>query len=521
MKNIIKLTTGLLLAALFFTGCDIETENIKSPSASSEKNLVGIQITKLPAQVEYFIDEPFDLDGIQVMAIYSNNAKEEVFIGVKNVSGFDSSEAGTKTLTVTWNGKSATFDITVDNIYLSEVKITSLPAKIGYSMYEELELDGLEVTATFNDKSTRELSIHELVITGFDKNNLGKQIITVSFGGTGIGAGLSDTFEVTVTAKTFTIIFDKNGGDGEANPTVKTVIQPTENIDALPSQPTKAGYHFTGWNKKADGSGSDFIATTLVTDSFTVYAQWFKPTVTFYSNIGSEVESREIDYDSAAAEPPVPVKTGYNRKFDGWYTDEEFNNETKWDFTDKVIANVALYAKWIPYELGDVGPGGGKIFYRSEAGFTIKGATAAANETGYYLEASPSDLTTSKGVLPDWGSNGSIGTGTAIGDGKQNTQLIVTTNNTEVAAKVCKNYTNNGFNDWFLPSKEELNQLFSNRNAAGVTLEHSSSGRYYWSSSANSSDQLAWAYYTNAQSNITDAGRNRANTAYVRAIRAF
>jgi len=518
MKNIIKLTTGLLLAALFFTGCDTETESIQAsqPVTPSEKILVGIEVTKLPAQVEYFIDEPLDIDGIQVTAIYSNNEREEVFIGVKNVNGFDSSTPGTKTLTVTWKGKTTTFDITVDNIYLSKIKITKLPTKTEYSMHEEIDLDGLEVTGTFNDKTTRELSIKELETTGFDSEKTGEQIITVSFAGTGIGAGLSDTFKVTVTAKVLTITFDKNGGDSEPNPKTKTITQPTENVGALPSPPTKAGSHFTGWNTKADGSGTNFTATTVVTDNYTVYAQWFRPTVTFFSNGGSAVGNQSIDYDTTATEPATPVKTGYNKKFNGWYTDDETFTE-KWNFTSTVITNVELYAKWTPYEIGDTGPGGGKIFYRSEVGFTIKGAVP---EKAYYLEASPNDL----GSL-QWGANGDaiIGLGDNIGDGKENTRLIILALGRETgkAAQACVSYTNNGLNDWFLPSDKELYYLFLNRLDAGITLQNNTN---YWTSSEGDTNQQAAVYRLSNSAGvyvITDGISNRTNGLYVRAIRAF
>jgi len=369
------------------------------------------------------------------------------------------------------------------------------------------------VLASYSDGKTELIDSDELTVSGFNRAKAGVQQVTVSFG------DKSATFTVTITASVFTISFDKNGGDSEADPESITVTQPKENVGSLPAAPVRSGgYHFTGWNTHQDGSGINFTANTLVTESFTVYAQWFKPVVTFHSNGGNAVQSQSINYGSTATKPADPIKTGYDRKFEGWYTDDTTFN-TPWNFTNTVTANVALYAKWAPYKLGDTGPGGGKIFYRSEEGFTVKGATVAANVTAYYLEAAPNDLENSKSALPDWGSSGSIGTGTAIGDGKQNTQLIIKSDNTEVAAKICVNY-NNGFNDWFLPSKDELYQLFVNRVAAGVTLEISSSGRYYWSSS-ESETSTAWTYYINAQSNITDAGRNRANTAYVRAIRAF
>ena len=72
------------------------------------------------------------------------------------------------------------------------------------------------------------------------------------------------------------VTFDKNGGDTEANPNRMTQEQnPNGNHFELPSvQPTREGYAFTGWNTKADGTGTAFTAETEVKQSLTVYAQW-------------------------------------------------------------------------------------------------------------------------------------------------------------------------------------------------------------------------------------------------------
>ena len=72
----------------------------------------------------------------------------------------------------------------------------------------------------------------------------------------------------------YTVIFDKNGGDTEANPQSKTVEPPETSIDELPEAPTREGYKFLGWNTQADGSGTPFTANTLVRENLTVYAQW-------------------------------------------------------------------------------------------------------------------------------------------------------------------------------------------------------------------------------------------------------
>jgi hypothetical protein len=140
------------------------------------------------------------------------------------------------------------------------------------------------------------------------------------------------------------------------------------------------------------------------------------------------------------------------------------------------------------YSLGDTGPGGGKIFYVSEAGFTYY-QIDTTGITAHYLEAAPSDISETKA----WASSAYIpisnggtgswvdisGTGWAIGTGRLNTASILATDTDAPAAKACNEYSNNGKNDWFLPSKDELNQLYTNRDSVGNLAD------YYWSSSQN------------------------------------
>lgn len=73
------------------------------------------------------------------------------------------------------------------------------------------------------------------------------------------------------------VIFDKNGGDTEADPRIMVQDKVTgvvNHFDLPTTNPTRTGYLFNGWNTKADGAGAVFTAETDVTDNMTVYAQW-------------------------------------------------------------------------------------------------------------------------------------------------------------------------------------------------------------------------------------------------------
>jgi len=122
------------------------------------------------------------------------------------------------------------------------------------------------------------------------------------------------------------------------------------------------------------------------------------------------------------------------------------------------------------FQVGDVGPAGGIVFF--DRGFTSDGWR--------FLEVSPPGAD----FEAAWsGRRQDVpGTSNALGSGRQNTRLIVEEMNrrgeTQRAAQLAADLEINGFNDWFLPSLEELSQLYINR--AVVSGLHNA---IYWSSS--------------------------------------
>ena len=153
------------------------------------------------------------------------------------------------------------------------------------------------------------------------------------------------------------------------------------------------------------------------------------------------------------------------------------------------------------YSIGDTGPAGGKVFYVYDSG-------------KHGLEAAPVDQDAGTGAL--WGCSGTDipgATGTAIGTGAQNTAAILAgCAETGAAAKLADAYTLNGYTDWFLPSKDELNLLYCQK---GVVGGFASS--LYWSSSQLDSS-LAWSQNFNDGAQYSSL---KASAARVRAVRAF
>ena len=175
--------------------------------------------------------------------------------------------------------------------------------------------------------------------------------------------------------------------------------------------------------------------------------------------------------------------------------------------TQKPCANGGVCA------LGDIGPGGGVIFYKDltrAVGSQYFEAACAGWSDG---TCGGSDLTDPPAV---WGCFGTPIAGanrTAKGAGEQNTDNIVTGCPTlGIAARRAKNLVLGGQSDWFLPSKNELNQMYIRRTAIGGF-----SPDFYWSSS-EISDGSPWGQHFSFNEQYD---QNKIITYYVRPVRAF
>ena len=103
------------------------------------------------------------------------------------------------------------------------------------------------------------------------------------------------------------------------------------------------------------------------------------------------------------------------------------------------------------------------------------------------------------------------GTSTAIGSGQANTTAIVTKCSSS-AAYICDILVLNGYNDWFLPSEDELNQLYMQRSVVGGFAND-----YYWSSSEyDFLDAWLQSFGIGFQGHVV-----KYNLFYVRAVRVF
>jgi hypothetical protein len=106
-----------------------------------------------------------------------------------------------------------------------------------------------------------------------------------------------------------------------------------------------------------------------------------------------------------------------------------------------------------------------------------------------------------------------------VGSGKRNTELIVERlkqwGESGRAAQLCTSLNFDGYNDWFLPSKDELDLMYKNLKQKGLG---SLNDTWYWSSSQGSSS-YSWLQHFSRGNQTNDFFRYSTYT--VRAVRAF
>ena len=155
----------------------------------SDLVIASITVSKMPDKTTYYQKELFDKTGLAISGTTSTG--ETVSVTDYELSGFDSSSAGTKTITVTASGKTTTFEISVSEASIIAISVTTMPTKTNYHIGKKFDSTGIVVTATASDGNTIDVT-KDCTYSGFDSSSPKTNTITVTYG------ILTTTFDVTI-----------------------------------------------------------------------------------------------------------------------------------------------------------------------------------------------------------------------------------------------------------------------------------------------------------------------------------
>ncbi|WP_167815196.1 InlB B-repeat-containing protein [Sporolactobacillus shoreae] len=172
--------------------------------------------------------------------------------------------------------------------------------------------------------------------------------------------GTSDVTLYAKWTKNFYLITYNGNGSNEDDITYTTPLsEPGTQFDVVANQFTRSGYSFTGWNTKADGSGTTYQPGdkyTLGTFNVTMYAQW-APIAQYHvaydgnGNDGGFVPPQSVltaSGDTVTVQGNLGELSRSGYTFEGWNTESDGSGTTYHanDLLTISESSVTLYAQW-------------------------------------------------------------------------------------------------------------------------------------------------------------------------------
>lgn len=160
----------------------------------SRANITRLAVRTMPAKTAYTVDETLSMKGFSMWA-YFDNGTSQIITNSYAYTPKTLTKVGTQNITVTYLGKSTSFDVTVTDPtpVVTGISVAKAPVRTGYVIGDTLETAGLSITVNYSDGKT------ETIMNGFtcsptSFDTAGKQTVTVTY------KGFTTSFDVKVSA---------------------------------------------------------------------------------------------------------------------------------------------------------------------------------------------------------------------------------------------------------------------------------------------------------------------------------
>ena len=264
----------------------------------------SITMHTTPTKTKYNVNDLLDVTNGEIKIIRASGKAEIKELTEEMVSGFDSSKENTKlplTVSYTENGetKTTTYDVSIKDT-VTAVSMKNTP-KTEYKYNEPLDLINGTISVT-KGSGTKDIAITDNMVSGYDQTKLGKQTITITYG------GKTTSYEVNVKDYVTGISINPNAITGTYNDEIEKLIN--DNDISYTVTYAKAGAKspvaltesmVTGYNKT---SLTDQNSTVTYTDQDT---NSYTNGKTFTTNLSVKLKN-EISKVTITK----PTKTEYN-----------------------------------------------------------------------------------------------------------------------------------------------------------------------------------------------------------------
>ena len=160
--------------------------------------VTSIAITTAPTKTTYTAGDELDLTGIVITATYNDETTATVSSDDVTVTGFDSEAAGTQTITVTYEGKTATFEVTVEAAAEEEPIVTTTTTEAPTTTPDE------DVTTTTTTEAPTTTPDEDVTTTTTTQAPVTSPVVVPSYTGTRPSSSAVTTTTTTTNTTTTT-----------------------------------------------------------------------------------------------------------------------------------------------------------------------------------------------------------------------------------------------------------------------------------------------------------------------------
>ena len=157
------------------------------------KGLSGIRITQLPTKLKYHLYDSLVLDGLAVVAVYTDGTEIPLSASELSILGYQNTVVNARqSVLVQYKDKSTTFTVNVYERKPASLSIVQVADKLVYKVDESIDLQGLLIKLIYDDGFEEMVSTNDFVLVNQPTYESGNQEVILSY------RGLQMTYSILV-----------------------------------------------------------------------------------------------------------------------------------------------------------------------------------------------------------------------------------------------------------------------------------------------------------------------------------
>lgn len=181
-KRLFKILTFLLVAIIPITlvGC----KKKGGGDSDTKKQITSISLSTI-SKTRFFVDDTLDFTGFKIKVFYDDSSSSEVNVTSDMVAGFDSSTTGSRTMTITYAGKTCEVEYIVVNPSATKITLIS-PFETEYFQNDEVNTSGGIIKVEFDKGEPVNVPVTPNMISDYDNLVVGTRNLKITYLGVSI-----------------------------------------------------------------------------------------------------------------------------------------------------------------------------------------------------------------------------------------------------------------------------------------------------------------------------------------------